>query len=116
MLALLGLLTIVVMLTAIMTKKLSPMVALIAIPVVSALIGGFGFGINKFIINGVKNMAPIIGMFIFAIMFFGIVTDAGMLDPIINRILKTVGTKPARVTVGTTLLALIIHLDGSGAV
>ena len=116
MLALLGLLTIVVMLTAIMTKKLSPMVALIAIPIVAALIGGFGFGINKFIINGVKNMAPIIGMFIFAIMFFGIVTDAGMLDPIINRILKTVGTKPARVTVGTTLLALIIHLDGSGAV
>jgi len=116
MLALLGLLTIAVMLTAIMTKKLSPMVALIAIPIVAALIGGFGFGINKFIINGVKNMAPIIGMFIFAIMFFGIVTDAGMLDPIINRILKTVGTKPARVTVGTTLLALIIHLDGSGAV
>lgn len=116
MLASLGLLTIVVMLAAIMTKKLSPMVALIAIPIIAALIGGFGFGINKFIINGVKNMAPIIGMFIFAIMFFGIVTDAGMLDPIINRILKTVGTRPARVTVGTTLLALIIHLDGSGAV
>ncbi|MBG6080104.1 CitMHS family citrate-Mg2+:H+ or citrate-Ca2+:H+ symporter [Rubrivivax gelatinosus] len=61
-------------------------------------------------------MAPIIGMFIFAILYFGIVTDAGMLDPIINRILKTVGTKPARITVGTALLALIIHLDGSGAV
>ena len=116
MLALLGLLTIVVMLAAIMTKKLSPMVALIAIPIVAALIGGAGFGINKFILTGVKNMAPIIGMFIFAIIFFGIVTDAGMLDPIINRILKTVGTKPARITVGTTLLALIIHLDGSGAV
>ena len=116
MLALLGFLTIVVMLAAIMTKKLSPMVALIAIPIVAGLIGGFGFGLNKFIINGVKNMAPIIGMFIFAITYFGIVTDAGMLDPIINRILRTVGTKPARITVGTTLLALIIHLDGSGAV
>ncbi len=116
MLALLGFLTIVVMLTAIMTKKLSPMVALIAIPIIAGLIGGFGFGLNKFIINGVKNMAPIIGMFIFAITYFGIVTDAGMLDPIINRILSTVGTKPARITVGTTLLALIIHLDGSGAV
>jgi CitMHS family citrate-Mg2+:H+ or citrate-Ca2+:H+ symporter len=116
MLALLGLLTIVVMLAAIMTKKLSPMVALIAIPMIAALLGGFGFGINKFIISGVKNMAPIIGMFIFAILYFGIVTDAGMLDPIVNRILKTVGTKPARITMGTALLALIIHLDGSGAV
>ena len=116
MLATLGLLTIVVMLAAIMTKKLSPMVALIAIPIVAALIGGFGFGINKFIVNGVKGMAPIIGMFIFAILYFGIVTDAGMLDPIVDRILKTVGTKPARITMGTSLLALIIHLDGSGAV
>ncbi|MBZ8139929.1 citrate transporter [Rubrivivax gelatinosus] len=116
MLALLGLLTIVVMLAAIMTKKLSPMVALIAIPIIAAALGGFGLETSKFIVAGVKNMAPIIGMFIFAILYFGIVTDAGMLDPIINRILKTVGTKPARITVGTALLALIIHLDGSGAV
>ncbi|MBK1613400.1 citrate transporter [Rubrivivax gelatinosus] len=116
MLALLGLLTIVVMLAAIMTKKLSPMVALIAIPIIAASLGGFGLETSKFIVAGVKNMAPIIGMFIFAILYFGIVTDAGMLDPIINRILKTVGTKPARITVGTALLALIIHLDGSGAV
>ncbi|BAL93482.1 CitMHS family transporter [Rubrivivax gelatinosus] len=116
MLALLGLLTIVVMLAAIMTKKLSPMVALISIPIIAALIGGFGLETGKHIVAGVKNMAPIIGMFIFAILYFGIVTDAGMLDPIINRILKTVGTKPARITMGTALLALIIHLDGSGAV
>lgn len=116
MLAFLGLLTIVVMLAAIMTKKLSPMVALISIPIIAALVGGFGLETGKHIVAGVKNMAPIIGMFIFAILYFGIVTDAGMLDPIINRILKTVGTKPARITVGTALLALIIHLDGSGAV
>lgn len=116
MLALIGLLTIVVMLAAIMTKKLSPMVALIAIPIGAALIGGAGLDVSKYIVGGVKTMAPIIGMFIFAILYFGIVTDAGMLDPIINRILKTVGNKPARITVGTALLALIIHLDGSGAV
>jgi CitMHS family citrate-Mg2+:H+ or citrate-Ca2+:H+ symporter len=115
-LAVLGAITIIIMLVVIMTKKMSPMVALIAIPITAALIGGAGFGLNKFIITGVKGMAPIIGMFIFAIIFFGIVTDAGMLDPIINRILKAVGTKPARITVGTTLLALLIHLDGSGAV
>ncbi|MBK1689866.1 CitMHS family transporter [Rubrivivax gelatinosus] len=116
MLAFLGLLTIVVMLAAIMTKKLSPMVALISIPIIAALAAGFGLETGKHIVAGVKNMAPIIGMFIFAILYFGVVTDAGMLDPIINRILKTVGTKPARITVGTALLALIIHLDGSGAV
>ena len=55
-------------------------------------------------------------MFVFAILFFGIVTDAGMLDPIIDRILATVGTRPTRIVMGTALLALLVHLDGSGAV
>jgi CitMHS family citrate-Mg2+:H+ or citrate-Ca2+:H+ symporter len=55
-------------------------------------------------------------MFIFAILYFGIMTDAGMLDPIIDRILRTVGTEPPRIVVGTALLALLVHLDGSGAV
>jgi len=63
-----------------------------------------------------KSLAPVVGMFVFAILFFGVVTDAGMLDPIIDRILCTVGTRPTRIVMGTTLLSLLIHLDGSGAV
>ncbi|KAA0571631.1 citrate:proton symporter [Azospirillum sp. Sh1] len=116
MLALLGLATIVVLLTAIMTNRMSPLVALIAVPIVAALAGGFGLETSKFIIAGIRSIAPTAGMFVFAIIFFGVVTDAGMMDPIIDRILRLVGTRPARITVGTTLLALLIHLDGSGAV
>ena len=116
MLALLGLATIVVLLAAIMTNRMSPLVALIAVPIIAALAGGFGLETSKFIISGIRSIAPTAGMFVFAIIFFGVVTDAGMMDPIIDRILRVVGTKPARITVGTTLLALLIHLDGSGAV
>lgn len=116
MLAALGLVTIVALLAVIMTKRMSPLVALIAIPIVASLIGGFGMDTSKFIIGGIKDVAPVAGMFVFAILYFGIVTDAGMLDPIIDRILRAVGTKPARITVGSALLALLIHLDGSGAV
>lgn len=116
MLAILGLATIVVLLLVIMTNKMSPLVALIAIPIIAALVGGFGLGTSKFIIDGIRAIAPTAGMFVFAIIFFGIVTDAGMMDPIIDRILRVVGTKPARITVGASLLALLIHLDGSGAV
>jgi len=116
MLALLGFITIVLLFTAILTKKMSPLVALIAIPIVAALIGGFGMSTSKFIVSGVTAIAPVAGMFVFAILFFGIVTDAGMLDPIISRILRTVGSRPSRIVPGTALLALLIHLDGSGAV
>lgn len=116
MLALLGLCTIAILLAAILTKKMSPLVALITIPIVAALIGGFGMETSKFIVAGITNIAPVAGMFVFAILFFGIVTDAGMLDPVISGILRVVGSRPSRIVPGTALLALLIHLDGSGAV
>lgn len=117
MIALFGLLTILVVLAVIMTKKMSPMAALITIPIIMALLAGFDIAaVNKFAVGGVKNIAPVIGMFVFAILFFGILTDAGMLDPIIDRVLKVVGNKPSRITLGSAVLASIVHLDGSGAV
>jgi CitMHS family citrate-Mg2+:H+ or citrate-Ca2+:H+ symporter len=116
MLALLGFITIAVLLAVILTKKMSPLVALIAIPIIAALIGGFGLDTSKFIVAGITGIAPVAGMFVFAILFFGIVTDAGMLDPVISGILRVVGSRPTRIVPGTALLALLIHLDGSGAV
>jgi CitMHS family citrate-Mg2+:H+ or citrate-Ca2+:H+ symporter len=115
-LALLGVATIVVLLVVIMANRMSPLVALIAVPMIAALIGGFGLGTSKFIVDGIKSIAPVAGMFVFAILYFGIVTDAGMMDPIIDGILRMVGTHPPRIVVGSALLALMIHLDGSGAV
>ncbi len=116
MLALVGLLTIAAVLLAILTRKASPLVALIAAPVAAALLSGFGLRTGTFIVKGVQSVAPVAGMFIFAILYFGVVTDAGMLDPLVDRILRVVGTRPSRIVVGTALLALLVHLDGSGAV
>ncbi|MEW9121369.1 MAG: citrate:proton symporter [Thermotaleaceae bacterium] len=116
MLALLGFLTIVVLLALIMTKKASPVVALVAVPTITAVIGGFGADVGKFIIDGIKSIAPTGTMFIFAILFFGILTDAGTFEPIINKILQVVGKDPVKIALGTAVLAMLVHLDGSGAV
>ena len=116
MLALLGFLTIILLLVAIMSKKASPIIALILIPIIAATIGGFGSEINDFVIDGIKAIAPTGTMFIFAILFFGILTDAGTFDPIIQKVLKIVGNDPIKIAMGTAILAMLIHLDGSGAV
>jgi CitMHS family citrate-Mg2+:H+ or citrate-Ca2+:H+ symporter len=116
MLALLGLTTIVALLAAIISRKLSPLVALIAIPSLAALIGGFGLSTGTFIVRGIQNIAPVVGMTVFAILYFGIMSDAGLLDPIIDRILRAVGSKPTRIVMGTALLAAIVMVDGSGAI
>lgn len=117
MAALLGLGIIVSVLLGIMSKKISPMVALIGFPFLGALAMGFSpVQASGFIVEGLKAIIPVTGMVIFAILYFGVMSDAGMLDPIITGILRAVGCRPTRIAMGTALLALIIHLDGSGAV
>ncbi|MEZ5039542.1 MAG: citrate:proton symporter [Saprospiraceae bacterium] len=114
--ALLGFVAIVMLLYLIMTKKASPVVALIIVPITMALIGGFGKDIITFITDGVKAISTTGVMFIFAILFFGILTDAGTFKPIIRRLLKMAGDDPAKIAVATAILAMVVHLDGSGAV
>lgn len=108
--------TILGLLVAILSNRVSPLVALILVPIAGALAAGFATEIPDFVVGGIVKIAPVAGMFVFAILFFGIMTDAGVLAPVVRVILRGVGMRPSRITVGTALLALIIHLDGSGAV
>ena len=136
-LAILGFLTVIVMLVLIMTKKASPLVALIVVPVITGIIACFFIavvpeggteGVVDFVANfkslggmitgakGIGSVAATGVMFIFSILFFGILTDAGTFRPIIKGILNLVGTNPVKIGIGTAVLAAIVHLDGSGAV
>jgi hypothetical protein len=76
MLALLGAATILLLLAAILSRRVSPLVALIAVPITTALAGGFGREIGKWITTGLSSIAPVVAMFVFAILFFGVMTDA----------------------------------------
>ena len=116
MLALLGLLTIVALLAGILSKRVSPLAALAGFPVLASIIAGFGLKTGRFMLSGIQDISGVIGMFVFAILFFGVVTDAGMLEPMIAWLLRKIGSRPSRIVPGTALLALLVHLDGSGAV
>ncbi|HWK49033.1 MAG TPA: CitMHS family transporter, partial [Steroidobacter sp.] len=100
--------------TLIMTKRLSAMVALIVVPSVFALAGGFATGLGSMMLDGVRQLAPTGVMLLFAILYFGIMIDAGLFDPMIVRIVAIVGNDPLRVLVGTAVLALMVSLDGDG--
>jgi CitMHS family citrate-Mg2+:H+ or citrate-Ca2+:H+ symporter len=116
LLAPLGLVTILAVLIAILSKRVSPLAALAGFPVVASLIAGFGFKTSQFILTGIQGISGVIGMFVFAILFFGIMTDARLLEPLIAWLLRCIGRRPSRIVPGTALLALLVHLDGSGAV
>ncbi|WP_394186748.1 CitMHS family transporter [Metabacillus halosaccharovorans] len=115
MVATLGFLTIMVFLLLILTKKVSVIVALIIVPLVFALIGGFGSELGTLMLDGILSVAPTGIMLGFAILFFGVMNNAGLFDPIISRVLKMVKGDPLKIAVGTAVIAMVTHLDGSGA-
>src|SRR5664279_6464285 len=115
-LAIAGFAMISVFMYLIMSKRMSAMNALILIPILFALgLGFYDVRLGKMMFDGVKKVAPTGIMICFAILYFGVMIDAGLFDPIIEKILKTVKGDPMKVCVGTALLAAVISLDGDGS-
>ena len=65
-------------------------------------------------VDGVKQIAPTVLMLTFAVLYFGIMIDAGLFDPLVRRVAAIVGDDPVRITVGTAIVATVISLDGDG--
>lgn len=115
MLAVIGFLTIAVFLVLIITKRLSVLLSLILVPILFVLIAGFApKEVGEMIVAGIKQVAPTGIMLIFAVLYFAIMIDAGLFDPIIIRIVQLVKGDPIKITVGTALLTMLVHLDGDG--
>src|ERR1700712_3189160 len=113
MLSLLGFLTICVFLTLIFTKRLSVLLSLILVPVAFALIGGFGpKEIGEMVLAGVKQVAPTGILLVFAVLYFALMIDTGLFDPVIKGIIKLAQGDPLKITLGTAVLAMLVHLDG----
>lgn len=115
MLLIISLLMIAVFIGLLMTKKLSALTALILIPTLFAVIAGNGLETGAMVIKGLRTVAPTGVMLIFAMLYFMSVTDAGMFDPVIKRIVSAVDGDPVKIFIGTVLLGFIVALDGDGA-
>jgi len=111
-LALFGFAMVGVFMALILTKRLSAIAALILVPLIFGVIAGFAPDLGGMIIKGVIQVAPTALMLVFAILYFGIMIDAGLFDPLVNLVLKLVGTDPIRIAVGTVILATVVSLDG----
>jgi len=116
MVTFLGFLTIGLILTLLLTQRVSAVVALAGVPVVTALLAGFGPGeIGTFVSDGLSGVVGVTAMFVFAIVFFGVMRDAGLFEPVVRRLVALAGNAPTTVCLATTALAMATHLDGAGA-
>ena len=116
----LGFLCIVAIVLTLFKSKTLPSIAFIVFPAILAIVLVFGGyysleDVATLIKSGFSSTAPTAALFVFSVLYFGIMTDAGMFDVIIGKLMKLVGGNVIGVSVMTCIIALIGHLDGGGA-
>ncbi len=115
-LALLGYLMIVAIMYPLLKKKATPIALFIIVPIIFGFLAGFSVEqINEFAVEGVKSTFKNAALFLFSVIFFGVMNDEGAFDPLVKALLKVAGNNVVAITVATGIIAIIGHLDGATA-
>lgn len=116
MLSIIGLIAILTIIILLISNRVTPIVALVLVPIVAAVVAGFGAEeIGEFFKTGLGSVMNVVVMFIFAILYFGVMQDVGLFNPLINFMIKISRGNIIAVAVATVIIAAVAHLDGSGA-
>jgi len=116
----LGFACIVGIVVTLFKSKTLPSIAFIVFPMILGVVlvlGGYYSwdNIGALIKKGFSSTGPTAALFVFSVLYFGIMTDAGMFDVIIGKLMKLVKDNVVGVCLMTCVIALIGHLDGGGA-
>lgn len=71
--------------------------------------------LKGYISTGANSVLNTVVLFTFAIVYFNVLSDAGMFDMIVGAVMKRMGNHVSAILLMTCFLAFISHLDGSGA-
>ena len=116
MTALIGYTTLIVLVFMLLRGKMSPITVFGTIPVIGALLlMASPAEISEWIGSGLNSVWKTAVLFIFSVEFFGIMSDVGMFDVLVNRLIKMAGKNVILVAVATALVAVVGHLDGATA-
>lgn len=115
MLSIIGFSMVATFMTLIMTKRLSALIALIAVPIAFGLCAGFAGGLGPMMLEGISAIAPTAVMLMFAILYFGLMIEVGLFDSTVRALLRIVHGDPLKIVIGTVVLATVVSLDGDGS-
>ena len=115
----LGIAMVVVLLVLLLRGKTTPAIPFAIVPLVFGALASLQaeFGIMEipgFAAAGVSKVANVAVLFIGTIMFFNIMGDAGMFDPMVNRLVRFADKGVTSIFMATALIAMVTHLDGAG--
>lgn len=114
--AIVGFIMVLGLVFCLIKKKLLPPIAFVIFPVVAALICGYSItDIGEYANSGISGMVGTVSLFVFSISFFSLMSNAGIFDIIVNKLTKIAGTNITAIMIATAAIAVVGHLDGSGA-
>jgi CitMHS family citrate-Mg2+:H+ or citrate-Ca2+:H+ symporter len=114
-LAWLGFITVGLFLAAVLSERVSVLVASILIPAAMAVVAGAAPQLGEMMYAGVMRVAPVGVMMMFAILYFGLMLDLGLFEPLVRGLLGVVGGDPLRLCLVSAALPMLVALDGDGA-
>lgn len=115
MLAIIGFAMIAAFMALIMTRALSAVAALILVPIIFGLMAGHGLDMTEMALAGVTALAPTAVTLMFAVLYFSVMTDAGLFDPLVRGAVRFAHGDPRKVALATAAVATLVSLDGDGA-
>ncbi len=116
MLAFIGFLMVIATIYLLLKGKSNPITVMIIVPVIAALIVGTNFEeLGEYVGAGIETVMSNAVLFIFSIIFFGVMQDLGVFDPMVNWLTERAGTNIVAVTVVTAIIGIVAHLDGATA-
>ena len=115
MLTAFGVATIAILLALVLFRLTSVLIALVVVPVAMGVVAGFGREVGTFALAGVQGVSGTATMLGFAVLYFGVMNDAGLFSPVIRTVVRGCRRDPMRLVIGTAVVAMVAHLDGSGA-
>lgn len=100
------------------------LVALTRTPVIAALVltaltaaiaAGQGHQVGTFAVDGLQTVAPVATMMMFAVLYFGLMIDAALFAPLVERLVRIVRGDAVRLCLASAALPMLVALDGDGA-
>lgn len=113
--AIAGFVTLGTFLVLVLFTRLPVLFSLVLAPILGVLALGDGGEIGKFALEGLRSVAPVAAMILFAILYFGLMLDSGLFEPMVRRLLDLVRDDPVRLCLVSALLPMFVALDGDGS-
>lgn len=114
--AIFGYLIVFTLLFCLMRGKAAPIPLFCFVPIIGALLAGYSpIEVNGFVVKGIQTVVGTAVLLSFSVIYFLIMNEVGIFDPLVEYLAKHAGNNVVAVTITSAIVAIIAHIEGATA-